>query len=63
MTDYITTEEFAQLARTNAATVRYWRHIGNGPAGFKLGRRVLYSETEIRSWIEEVRTAQAGGPE
>jgi hypothetical protein len=59
MSDYITTEEFADLARTNPATVRYWRHVGNGPGGFKLGRRVLYLERDVRAWIEEQRMAQS----
>jgi hypothetical protein len=27
--------------------VRYWRHIGYGPKGVKVGRRVLYSEAEL----------------
>lgn len=62
MSDYITTDEFAALARTNASTVRYWRHISHGPTGFKLGRRVLYSETEVRAWIEGVRQSQIPRP-
>ncbi len=62
MSDYITTDEFAALARTNPATVRYWRHIGHGPRGFKLGRRVLYTESEVRDWIETVRREQATAP-
>lgn len=62
MPDYITTDEFAELARTNAATVRYWRHIGNGPRGFKLGRRVLYSRAEVLDWIEQARRSQDPTP-
>jgi hypothetical protein len=31
--------EYAQLARTSPETIRYWRHIGKGPRGFKVGRR------------------------
>jgi hypothetical protein len=29
----LTTEEVAERFRTSPATVRYWRHIGSGPAG------------------------------
>ena len=57
----ITTEEFAEIARTSPATVRYWRHIGHGPRGFKLGRRVLYREADVRAWIANERRMQRGG--
>jgi hypothetical protein len=40
--DYMTTKEVAELCRTAQETVRYWRHVGKGPRGFKLGRKVLY---------------------
>jgi predicted DNA-binding transcriptional regulator AlpA len=59
--EYITTEEYAHLARTVPATIRYWRHIGTGPRGFKLGRRVLYVESDVRAWIEAQRELQGGG--
>ncbi|MGC5007441.1 helix-turn-helix transcriptional regulator [Streptomyces sp. DT203] len=44
---YLTTAEVAQRYRTAQATVRYWRHIGYGPKGVKVGRRVLYAESEV----------------
>ncbi|WP_216870287.1 helix-turn-helix transcriptional regulator [Modestobacter excelsi] len=38
MTDrLLTTEEVAARFRTSPATVRYWRHIGIGPSGIKVG--------------------------
>jgi excisionase family DNA binding protein len=46
----LTTEEVAERFRTSPSTVRYWRHIGNGPAGFRVGRRVLYDEAECDRW-------------
>ncbi|MEE4543507.1 helix-turn-helix domain-containing protein [Streptomyces sp. V4-01] len=47
MDRYLTTAEVAQRYRTADSTVRYWRHIGYGPKGVKIGRRVLYSEAEL----------------
>lgn len=47
MKTYLTTAEVAERYRTAESTVRYWRHIGYGPKGMKVGRRVLYSETEL----------------
>jgi hypothetical protein len=49
---YLTTAEVAERYRTAASTVRYWRHIGYGPKGVKVGRRVLYSEAELTRFEE-----------
>ena len=38
--EYLTLPEVAEHYRTTEATVRYWRHIGYGPRGVKLGARV-----------------------
>lgn len=48
----LTTEEVAEHFRTVPATVRYWRHIGKGPRSFKVGRRVLYRESDVEAWTE-----------
>jgi len=56
VSEYITTQEFADLLRTSPETVRYWRHIGKGPKSFKVGRRVLYVRDEITAWINAART-------
>jgi len=48
----LTTEEVADRLRTSPATVRYWRHAGIGPAGVRVGRRVLYDEAEVIRWWE-----------
>lgn len=44
---YLTTKDVASRYRTAPSTIRYWRHIGYGPKGIKVGRRVLYSLVEI----------------
>ncbi len=51
----LTTNEVADLYRTSPATVRYWRHIGYGPIGRKVGRRVLYERSELESFWEALR--------
>lgn len=56
--DLLTTEEFADLIRTPESTVRYWRHIGTGPRGVRIGRRVLYRRTDINEWIAARYTEQ-----
>lgn len=44
---YQTTDEVARRYRTTPGTVRYWRHVGYGPKGVRVGRRVLYSAAEL----------------
>lgn len=62
MTDYLTTAEVARRYRTADATVRYWRMVGYGPKGVKVGRRVLYAADEIERWDKELATrAEAAG--
>ncbi|WP_124708286.1 helix-turn-helix transcriptional regulator [Gordonia insulae] len=34
-------------------TLRYWRHIGEGPPSFHIGRRVVYRRTEIEHWLSK----------
>ncbi len=55
MGDYMTTDEVGEHFRAPAGTVRYWRHIGYGPKGFKVGRRVLYPVAEVRRFEDELR--------
>lgn len=52
---YLTTQEVADTLRTPAETVRYWRHVGKGPASFKIGRRVLYDAVDVEAFIAEAR--------
>lgn len=49
--DLLTTDEVADLVRVPQGTIRYWRHIGTGPEGFKIGRHVLYRYQRVREWI------------
>jgi hypothetical protein len=61
MTSYFTTAEVADRYRTAASTVRFWRHIGYGPKGTKVGRRVLYPEAEVRKFDAELAAKAASG--
>jgi excisionase family DNA binding protein len=50
--DLLTITEAADLLRAPVATLRYWRHLGTGPASFRLGRRVLYRRDDLNAWID-----------
>lgn len=56
--DYLTVPEIASHYRTTTATIRYWRHIGYGPRGVKVGTRVLYPRAEVERFDQQLR-AQA----
>jgi len=51
--EMLTMREVADLLRVPEATLRYWRHLGKGPRGFRLGRSVRYWRTEVAVWLEE----------
>lgn len=55
--EYLTTDEVAQRYRTVPPTVRYWRMIGYGPKGVKVGRKVLYALREIERFDAELARA------
>lgn len=48
----LTVDEVAEDTRIPAATLRFWRHKGTGPKSFKLGRRVVYRESDVLAWVE-----------
>jgi predicted DNA-binding transcriptional regulator AlpA len=51
--ELLTMAEVAALVRVPVATLRYWRHLGTGPRGFRIGRSVRYWRTEVALWLEE----------
>lgn len=54
MQHYFTTAEIAERYRTASSTVRYWRHIGYGPKGAKVGRRFLYPAIAVQQFDDEL---------
>ncbi|MBM7806019.1 putative DNA-binding transcriptional regulator AlpA [Geodermatophilus bullaregiensis] len=57
--ELLTLEEVAAVLRAPLATLRYWRHLGVGPDGFRLGRRVVYRRVDVDRWVAEQQQAQA----
>ena len=51
----LTITETAELLRAPIATLRWWRHTGQGPRSFKIGRRVTYRRGDLENWIEAQR--------
>jgi hypothetical protein len=57
--DYLTLAEVAERYRKTPATIRYWRHIGFGPKGVRVGTTVLYPLDEIDKFDQEIRAGDA----
>jgi prophage regulatory protein len=59
--------EVSEITGMTVDTLRYLRHAGEGPPSFRLGRRVVFRESELHQWIAdqaaedaERRRARAG---
>ena len=57
----MTLAEVAAFLRVPEATLRYWRHLGTGPASFKIGRHVRYRRIDVVTWLRAQR--RTGGPD
>jgi prophage regulatory protein len=52
MTQLLRTAEVSARINTKESTLRYWRHLGEGPPSFKLGKKnVVYPLDELERWI------------
>lgn len=49
------TDEVADLTRTSASTLAYYRTVGLGPAWFKRGRRAMYLRSDVEAWMVSLR--------
>lgn len=45
-------EELADESGIPLSTLRHWRQIDQGPASFRIGRRVAYDRDDVRRWIK-----------
>lgn len=57
----LTIDEAAAIVRAPVATLRYWRHQGTGPRGFRVGRAVRYWRGDVIGWLEEKTVHSAAG--
>ena len=58
----LTEQDVMAMTGLARGTLAYWRHAGQGPRSYKLGRRVRYDETDVLAWIAAQKNAtQRGG--
>lgn len=51
-TNYLRTDEAAELIRTPVGTLYAWRNKGVGPPARRVGKRLLYRRDEVIAWVE-----------
>lgn len=55
--------ELAGRLNISPATLRYWRHRGDGPKWFKMGpRRVMYRVSDVQAWLDRQYDGAPVGP-
>jgi DNA-binding transcriptional MerR regulator len=52
-TKLLTLDEVAARYSIPIATLRFWRHKGQGPPSARIGRRVVYREADCENWINQ----------
>jgi len=48
----MTPSEVSQLLGVPVTTLYGWRHRGEGPVGYRIGRHVRYRRATVEEWIE-----------
>jgi helix-turn-helix protein len=55
------TADAAEYTGLAAATLRYYRHAGIGPASYRIGAKVFYDRVDLDAWLAEQRAATVRG--
>lgn len=51
MTKLLRVPEVSELLGVPEATLRFWRSTNRGPKSAKLGRRVVYRQSDVEAWL------------
>ncbi|MEE1617323.1 helix-turn-helix transcriptional regulator [Brachybacterium sp. J153] len=57
----LTEQDVVNMTGLARGTLAYWRHAGQGPRSYKLGRRVRYDESDVLAWIQQQKAATSRG--
>lgn len=49
----MTISEVSELLRVPLGTLRDWRLRGIGPRSFRLGKRVVYAQTDVETYVRQ----------
>lgn len=60
--DLLTTEGLAGYLDVPVTTLYAWRHRGEGPPGFRVGKHLRYRRSDVEEWIRRrLEEAQSQG--
>lgn len=48
----MTLPEVSEMTRIPEATLRFYRHKGDGPKSAKIGGRVMYRREDVEAWLD-----------
>ena len=57
----LTLPEVAELLGIPVATLYLWRHRGEGPSGYRIGRHVRYRRSSVEAWLETQADCRIAG--
>ncbi len=55
-----TVDEVAERLRTTPQALYNMRHRGDGPPAVKIGRKLLYAESDLDAYLDRLYAEQAG---
>ena len=58
--DLLLIDEVAAITRRSVDTLRWLRHKGEGPTGFRMGRRIVFRRGAVMDWIAAKEREQVG---
>ena len=61
MSNLLRTAEISDRTGIPVATLRWWRHRGEDPRSFKLGKTVFYDTDDVAVWVESEKAKTAKG--
>lgn len=56
--EYLTAEQRAEEEHRTIASIHQENHRGEGPPGYRIGRRVLYRRSETEVWRRDRQVAR-----
>ncbi|MFT6009255.1 MAG: excisionase family DNA binding protein [Parasphingorhabdus sp.] len=57
MPNFITPDQAAAYLGMSAFTLSSYRHLGKGPAFYKVGKHVKYRKSDLETWIDSCRVS------
>jgi hypothetical protein len=61
VSNLLRTTEISDQTGIPVPTLRWWRHRGEGPPSFKLGKTVFYAAEDLAAWVESQRAKTTKG--